>query len=55
MRIAWLAIAGVPPFSGFWSKDEILQSAFLAGDYAVWVVGLIAAVFTAMYMTRLIQ
>ena len=55
MTIAWLAIAGVPPLAGFWAKDEILQSAFLAGDYAVWALGLIAAVFTAMYMTRLIQ
>jgi NADH-quinone oxidoreductase subunit L len=55
MTIAWLAIAGVPPLAGFWAKDEILQSAFLAGDYPVWALGLIAAVFTAMYMTRLIQ
>ena len=36
-------------------KDEILESAFLAGDYGVWALGLIAAVFTALYMTRLIQ
>jgi NADH-quinone oxidoreductase subunit L len=55
MTIAWLAIAGVPPFAGFWSKDEILESAFISGDYGVWVLGLIAAVFTGLYMTRLIQ
>jgi NADH-quinone oxidoreductase subunit L len=55
MTIAWLAIAGVPPFAGFWAKDEILESAFIAGDYGVWALGLIAAVFTALYMTRLIQ
>jgi NADH-quinone oxidoreductase subunit L len=55
MTIAWLAIAGVPPFAGFWSKDEILQSAYLDGNYGVWALGLIAAVFTAIYMTRLIQ
>jgi len=55
MTIAWLAIAGVPPLAGFWSKDEILESAFIAGDYGVWVLGLIAAVFTGLYMTRLIQ
>jgi NADH-quinone oxidoreductase subunit L len=55
MTIAWLAIAGVPPLAGFWSKDEILESAFIAGDYAVWALGLIAAIFTGLYMTRLIQ
>jgi NADH-quinone oxidoreductase subunit L len=52
--VAWLAIAGIPPFSGFWSKDEILVSAFADENYAVWIIGTIAAVFTALYMTRLI-
>jgi NADH-quinone oxidoreductase subunit L len=51
---AWLAIAGIPPFSGFWSKDEILVNAFATENYAVWIIGTIAAVFTALYMTRLI-
>ena len=37
--VAWLAIAGMPPFSGFWSKDEILASAFSAHDYGVWALG----------------
>ena len=55
MAISWLSIAGIPPFAGFWSKDSILESAYLNGDYGVWVLGLIAAIFTAMYMTRLIQ
>jgi len=55
MTIAWLAIAGVPPLAGFWAKDAILESAFLAGDYGVWALGLIAAIFTGLYMTRLIQ
>jgi NADH-quinone oxidoreductase subunit L len=55
MSIAWLSISGIPPFAGFWSKDSILESAYLNGDYGVWVVGLLAAIFTAMYMTRLIQ
>jgi len=55
MTIAWLAIAGVPPFAGFWAKDEILESAFIAGDYGIWVLGLLAAIFTGLYMTRLIQ
>jgi NADH-quinone oxidoreductase subunit L len=55
MAFAWLSISGIPPFAGFWSKDSILESAYLNGDYGVWIVGLLAAIFTAMYMTRLIQ
>ncbi len=49
---AWLAIAGVPPFSGFWSKDEILAKAYFAGDYGVWIIGTVTAALTALYMTR---
>ena len=41
--IAWLAIAGVPPFAGFWAKDEVLVAAYFAGDYGVWIVGTLAA------------
>ena len=54
MVVAWLAIAGVPPLSGFFSKDEIITEVFLAHDYGLWVVALIAAIFTGLYMTRLI-
>jgi NADH-quinone oxidoreductase subunit L len=54
MVVAWLAIAGVPPLSGFFSKDEIISQAFLREDYALWVIGIIGAGFTAVYMTRLI-
>ena len=56
MGIAWLAISGVPPFAGFWSKDEILASVFERGDLwiVLWVVGLITALLTAFYMTRLL-
>jgi NADH-quinone oxidoreductase subunit L len=54
MVVAWLAIAGVPPLSGFFSKDEIISQAFLRDDYALWVIGIVAAGFTAVYMTRLI-
>ncbi|MFM8304618.1 MAG: NADH-quinone oxidoreductase subunit L [Actinomycetota bacterium] len=54
MVIAWLSIAGIPPFSGFWAKDEILVEAYGHGDYGVWIVGTIAALVTAVYMTRLI-
>jgi NADH-quinone oxidoreductase subunit L len=49
--IGWLAIAGVPPFAGFWSKDEILLFAFDKSPI-LWAVGLITAVLTAYYMTR---
>jgi NADH-quinone oxidoreductase subunit L len=50
--VAWLAIAGVPPLAGFWSKDEVLSRAYFAGDYGVWIVGVVAAALTAFYMTR---
>jgi len=49
--VGWLAIAGVPPFSGFWSKDEILLAAWELHP-ALWFVGLITAVLTAYYMSR---
>ncbi len=53
--LGWLAIAGVPPFSGFWSKDEILAYAWNAdgvGGKGLWVIGLLTALLTAFYMTR---
>jgi NADH-quinone oxidoreductase subunit L len=49
--IGWLAIAGVPPFAGFWSKDEILYYAFDVSP-ALWAVGLVSALLTAFYMSR---
>jgi NADH-quinone oxidoreductase subunit L len=49
--VGWLAIAGVPPFSGFWSKDEILLYAFDKSP-VLWAVGLVTALLTAYYMTR---
>jgi NADH-quinone oxidoreductase subunit L len=49
--IGWLAIAGVPPFAGFWSKDEILLFT-LARSPVLYVIGLVTAVLTAYYMTR---
>ena len=53
--VGWLAIAGVPPFSGFFSKDEILLFAYGSGGLegkALWFVGLITALLTAFYMSR---
>jgi len=58
MWIATLAIAGIPPFAGFFSKDEILGAAFAEATvrplwYTFWGMGLAAALLTAFYMTRL--
>jgi NADH-quinone oxidoreductase subunit L len=50
--VAWLAISGVPPFSGFFSKDQILTAAYEHGFTAVWAIGLLTAVLTAFYMSR---
>src|SRR5690606_8511975 len=49
--VGWLAIAGVPPFSGFWSKDEILLFA-LGESTPLYIVGIVTAILTAFYMTR---
>ncbi len=49
--IGMLALAGVPPLAGFWSKDEILAVAF-EQNMLVWVIGTLAAFITAFYMTR---
>jgi len=54
MGVATVAIAGIPPLAGFWSKDEILGSAFARGGWfsGLWVVGLVTALLTSFYMTR---
>jgi len=51
--VATLAICGIFPFSGFFSKDEILLGAFESGHYALWAVELFTAGLTAYYMFRL--
>ena len=58
MLIATLAISGIPPFSGFFSKDEILAAAFARGEssriyYVFYGMGVLAALLTAFYMARL--
>ena len=47
-----IAIAGIPPFSGFFSKDEILASAF-SKNMVYWIIGVLTAMMTAFYMFRL--
>ncbi|MBS1251560.1 MAG: NADH-quinone oxidoreductase subunit L [Anaerolineales bacterium] len=47
-----LALAGIPPLAGFWSKDEILSEAFHGGHWLVWAAGTAAAFITAFYMAR---
>ena len=53
MLVATLAIAGIPGLSGFFSKDEILASAWASGHQGIWLAGMICAGLTAFYMTRL--
>ena len=53
--IGTIAIAGIPPFAGFFSKDEILWNAFSRGHYVLWAVGLLGAGLTAFYMFRLLS
>ena len=52
MMISTLAISGIFPFSGFWSKDEILMTAFHE-NIPLWIIGSIASIMTAFYMFRL--
>jgi proton-translocating NADH-quinone oxidoreductase chain L len=56
--IGSLSIAGLPPFSGFWSKDEVLAATLEAGAdhpifYVLWALGLATALLTAFYMFRM--
>jgi NADH-quinone oxidoreductase subunit L len=49
-----LALAGIPPFAGFFSKDLIIESAFANGNYGVWFIGVFAAFLTAFYSFRVL-
>ena len=57
--LGWLAIAGVFPFAGFWSKDEILAAAWVTetvkGHQVLWGIGVLTAFLTAFYMTRQVR
>ena len=50
--VGWLAIAAVPPLSGFWAKGDVLENTWAAHP-ALWVVGVVTALLTAYYMSRL--
>jgi NADH-quinone oxidoreductase subunit L len=52
--IGAVAIAGIPPLAGFFSKDEILFETYVEGHQILWVVGMITALLTATYMFRLV-
>ena len=56
MVVGWLAIAGIPFFSGFWSKDEILGIVYGRGGWwlGLYGIGLVTAALTAFYMSRMI-
>lgn len=49
--VGWLSIAGVPPFSGFWAKSDVLSNAWAVSP-ALWAIGAVTAVLTAYYMGR---
>jgi NADH-quinone oxidoreductase subunit L len=56
----WLAIAGIVPFAGFWSKDDILAATWVgnggvSAHVVLWVIGAITALLTAFYMTRQVR
>jgi NADH-quinone oxidoreductase subunit L len=53
MLIGTLAISGIPPFAGFFSKDEILAAAFVHNK-AMYVIGVVTAMFTSFYMFRML-
>jgi len=53
MLIGSIAISGIPPLAGFFSKDEVLAEAYKFGFYWVWGIGLFVALLTAFYMFRL--
>jgi NADH-quinone oxidoreductase subunit L len=54
MFIGAVAISGIPPLAGFFSKDEILGESYKLGFQWVWAIGVVVAVLTAFYMFRLI-
>jgi NADH-quinone oxidoreductase subunit L len=54
MLLAGLSLMGIPPFSGFWTKDAILSATFLGGQYYLYAIGLVTVLLTAFYTTRML-
>jgi NADH-quinone oxidoreductase subunit L len=52
--VGWLAIAGIPPLSGFFAKDQVLAAASTTGRTVAWLVALFAAFFSALYVSRVV-
>jgi NADH-quinone oxidoreductase subunit L len=50
--VGWLAMAGIPPFSGFFSKDQVVAAASHSGRFGLWIAALIGAFLTAVYESR---
>lgn len=50
--VGWLAISGIPPFAGFWSKGDVLTNVF-AHNKILWLLAVLTAILTAYYMSRL--
>jgi NADH-quinone oxidoreductase subunit L len=50
--VGWLAMCGIPPLAGFFAKDQVIAAASHGGRTGLWVVALVASLFTALYMTR---
>ncbi|MEW5951550.1 MAG: NADH-quinone oxidoreductase subunit L [Elusimicrobiota bacterium] len=51
----WLAISGIPPLSGFYSKDFIIETVWLSGHKTIWFLSVLTAGLTAYYMTRMFK
>jgi len=54
MLLAGLSLMGIPPFSGFWTKDAILSATFQGGQYILYAIGLATVLLTAFYTTRML-
>jgi NADH-quinone oxidoreductase subunit L len=54
MLMAGLSLMGIPPFSGFWTKDAILSLSFLGGQYVLYALALITAFITGFYTVRML-
>jgi NADH-quinone oxidoreductase subunit L len=54
MWLAGLSLMGIPPFSGFWTKDSVLTATFLSNQYLLYAIGLVTVLLTAIYTTRML-